>query len=384
VQKEPITVLRNLQALLQLMVSRGASDLFLTEGLPPSLKINGAITQLSDEPLTAAQVKMLALSSMNEQQQQEFEKTLECNFAISPPDAGRFRVNVFQQKNNVGFVLRRIETEIPTFEELGMPRILADLSMMKRGLVIVVGATGTGKSSTLASMVGHRNKNSHGHIITIEDPIEYVHVHKASIITQREVGVDTISYEAALRNTLRQAPDVILIGEIRTRETMEHAIAFAETGHLVLTTLHANNANQALERILHFFPKDRRDQTLLDLSLNLRAIIGQQLLLSKDKKRRYPAVEILINTPFVSQMIREGNVTELKDIMGKSNQQGMITFDQALFALYNEKKITYENALHHADSANELRLMIKLGKKSGVTKIGDTLSGVTLVDVDDN
>ncbi len=383
-QKKPVTILRNFQALLKLMVSKEASDLFLTEGLPPSLKINGSITQISEEPLTADQVKKLALSSMNEQQRDEFEKTLECNFAISPPDAGRFRVNVFQQKNNVGFVLRRIESEIPTFEDLGIPKILADLSMMKRGLVIVVGATGTGKSSTLASMVGYRNKNSHGHIITIEDPIEFVHEHKGCIITQREVGVDTKSFEAALENTLRQAPDVILIGEIRNRETMEHAVAFAETGHLVLTTLHANNANQALDRILHFFPKDRRDQTLLDLSLNLRAIIGQQLILAADKKSRYPAVEILINTPYVSQMIREGNVAELKDIMGKSNQQGMLTFDQALYALYKKKKITYEDALHHADSANELRLMIKLGSKSGVKKMGDTLSGVTLVDVDDS
>ena len=383
-QKKPITILRNFQALLKLMVSKEASDLFLTEGLPPSLKINGSITQISEEPLTADQVKKLALSSMNEQQRDEFEKTLECNFAISPPDAGRFRVNVFQQKNNVGFVLRRIESEIPTFEDLGIPKILADLSMMKRGLVIVVGATGTGKSSTLASMVGYRNKNSHGHIITIEDPIEFVHEHKGCIITQREVGVDTKSFEAALENTLRQAPDVILIGEIRNRETMEHAVAFAETGHLVLTTLHANNANQALDRILHFFPKDRRDQTLLDLSLNLRAIIGQQLILAADKKSRYPAVEILINTPYVSQMIREGNVTELKDIMGKSNQQGMITFDQALLELYKSKKITYEDALHHADSANELRLMIKLGSKAGIKKMGDTLSGVTLVDVDDS
>ena len=383
-QKKPITILRNFQALLKLMVSKEASDLFLTEGLPPSLKINGSIVQISEEPLTAEQVRKLALSSMNEKQQDEFEKTLECNFAISPPDAGRFRVNVFQQKNNVGFVLRRIESEIPTFEDLGVPRILADLSMMKRGLVVVVGATGTGKSSTLASMLGYRNKNSHGHIITIEDPIEFVHEHKGCIITQREVGVDTKSFEAALENTLRQAPDVILIGEIRNRETMEHAIAFAETGHLVLTTLHANNANQALDRILHFFPKDRRDQTLLDLSLNLRAIIGQQLILSTDKNSRFPAVEILINTPYVSQMIREGNVAELKDVMGKSNQQGMLTFDQALFALYKKKKITYEDALHHADSANELRLMIKLGSKSGVKKMGDTLSGVTLVDVDDS
>jgi twitching motility protein PilU len=329
-------------------------------------------------------VRKLALSLMNEQQQHEFEQTQECNFAISPPDTGRFRVNVFQQKNHVGIVLRRIKTEIPTVEELQVPTILGDLAMAKRGLIIIVGATGTGKSSTLAAMIGQRNRNSHGHIITVEDPIEYVHEHDGCIITQREVGVDTASFESALRNTLRQAPDVILIGEVRTRETMEHAIAFAETGHLCLTTLHANNANQALDRILNFFPKDRREQTLLDLSLNLRAIVGQQLIPTPDKQGRAVAVEILINTPLVSQMIRDGNVTELKSVMSKSNQQGMITFDQALFELYKAKRIAYEEALHHADSANELRLMIKLGQKSGVKKMGDTLSGVTLMDVDEN
>jgi len=256
--------------------------------------------------------------------------------------------------------------------------------MAKRGLIMIVGATGTGKSSTLAAMLGQRNRNSHGHIITVEDPIEYVHEHDGCIITQREVGVDTISFEAALRNTLRQAPDVILIGEVRTRETMEHAIAFAETGHLCLTTLHANNANQALDRILNFFPKDRREQILLDLSLNLRAIIGQQLIPSLDKKGRRVAIEILINTPLVSQMIREGNVTELKEVMSKSNQQGMVSFDQALYELYKKKEISYEAALHHADSANELRLMIKLGNKANVKKMGDTLSGVRLMDVDEN
>jgi len=366
-----------------MMIRKEASDLFLTAGLPASFKINGEISPVSDAPLNADHIRKLALSIMNEQQQREFEHTLECNFAIAPPGSGRFRVNVFQQKNHVGVVLRRIKTDIPTFEELQVPSSLAELSMAKRGLIIIAGATGTGKSSTLAAMLGQRNRNSHDHIITIEDPIEYVHEHSGCIITQREVGVDTISFEAALRNTLRQAPDVILIGEIRTRETMEHAIAFAETGHLCLTTLHANNANQALDRILNFFPKDRREQTLLDLSLNLRAIVGQQLIPTIDKKDRCAAVEILINTPLVKQLIREGNVTELKDVMSKSNQQGMNTFDQALYELYKAKKITYDDALHHADSANELRLMIKLGNKTNVKKMNSVLSGVRLMDVDD-
>jgi twitching motility protein PilU len=381
---KPFNVIKDFHSLLKMMIRREASDLFLTAGLPASFKINGEISPISEAPLNADQVRKLALSLMNEQQQHEFEQTLESNFAISPPDTGRFRVNVFQQKNHAGIVLRRIKTEIPTFEELHVPPILADLSMAKRGLIIIVGATGTGKSSTLAAMIGQRNRNSHGHIITVEDPIEYVHEHDGCIVTQREVGVDTISFEAALRNTLRQAPDVILIGEVRTRETMEHAIAFAETGHLCLTTLHANNANQALDRILNFFPKDRREQTLLDLSLNLRAIIGQQLIPTPDKQGRCVAVEVLINTPLVSQMIRDGNVTELKNVMSKSNQQGMNTFDQALYELYKAKRISYEGALHHADSANELRLMIKLGQKSAVKKMGDTLSGVTLMDVDEN
>lgn len=380
---KPFNVIQDFQSLLKMMIRKEASDLFLTAALPASFKINGVISPISDSPLNADQVRKLALSLMNDQQQREFENTLECNFAIDPPGTGRFRVNVFQQKNHVGIVLRRIKTEIPTFADLHVPETLANLSMAKRGLVIIVGATGTGKSSTLAAMIGERNRNSHGHIITVEDPIEYVHEHDGCIITQREVGVDTISFEAALRNTLRQAPDVILIGEIRTRETMEHAIAFAETGHLCLTTLHANNANQALDRILNFFPKDRREQTLLDLSLNLRAIVGQQLIPSIDKKSRRVAVEILINTPLVSQMIREGNVTELKNVMSKSNQQGMISFDQALFELYKNKEISYEEALHHADSANELRLMIKLGSKASVKKMGASLSGVTLMDVDD-
>ncbi len=375
-------ILRDFTSLLNMMVRKDASDLFVTAGVPPSLKINGSIAPISDVPLTADQVRKLSCSIMNETQRAEFGRTQECNFAIAPPDTGRFRVNVFQQKNHAGIVLRRIKTEIPTFVELGIPQVLADLSMAKRGLVIIVGATGTGKSSTLASMIGHRNRNSHGHIITVEDPIEYVHEHNGCIITQREVGVDTESFEAALRNTLRQAPDVILIGEVRTRETMEHAIAFAETGHLCVTTLHANNANQALDRILSFFPKDRRDQILLDLSLNLRAIVAQQLIPTPDQQGRCVAVEILMNTPLVAQMVRDGNVATLKDVMSKSNQQGMNTFDQALYELYKARQITYEAALHHADSANELRLMIKLGQKAGLKKMEESLSGVTLVNID--
>jgi twitching motility protein PilU len=379
-----INVVGDFQSLLKMLVHKEASDLFLTAGLAPSMKIHGKIVPISDTLLNADQVRKLAHALMSEPQRNEFEHTLECNFAIAPPDIGRFRVNVFQQKSHVGIVLRRIKTEIPTFEELQVPATLAGLAMTKRGLILVVGATGTGKSSTLAAMLGQRNRNSHGHIITVEDPIEYVHEHDGCIITQREVGVDTISFQAALRNTLRQAPDVILIGEVRTRETMEHAIAFAETGHLCFTTLHANNANQALDRILSFFPKERREQTLLDLSLNLRAIIGQQLIPTLDKQGRRVAIEILLNTPLVSQMIRDGNVSELKDVMSRSNQQGMNTFDQALYELYKAKQISYENALHHADSANELRLMIKLGQKAGIKKVHDAMNGVTLVDVDNN
>ena len=380
----PLNVVRDFHTLLKMMVRREASDLFITAGLAPSLKINGEISPVSESPLNADQVRKLAYSLMNDHQRAEFAENLESNFAIAPPDTGRFRVNVFQQKNHVGIVLRRIKTDIPTFEELKIPEVLSELSMAKRGLVIVVGATGTGKSSTLAAMLGYRNRNSRGHIITVEDPIEYVHEHSGCIITQREVGVDTVSFEAALRNTLRQAPDVILIGEIRTRETMEHAIAFAETGHLCLTTLHANNANQALDRILNFFPKERREQTLLDLSLNLRAIVGQQLIPTPDKKGRRVAIEILMNTPLVSQLIRDGQVTELKDVMSRSNQQGMITFDQALFELYKTQQISYQDALHHADSANELRLMIKLDQKNCPKKMSDSLSGVTLVNIDES
>ena len=360
-------VIQDFNALLKAMIRRDASDLFITADLPPSMKIQGVVTPVADLALTPQQTHQLAYNLMDRQLRKEFEKNLECNFAIAPDDRSRFRVNIFKQKNQLGIVLRRIKTQIPTIGELGMPELLKDLSMAKRGLVIIVGATGSGKSSTLAAMIGHRNKNSSGHIISVEDPIEYIHEHKGCIITQREVGVDTHSFEAALQNTLRQAPDVILIGEVRTRETMDHALAFAETGHLCLTTLHANNANQALERIINFFPKDRRDQLLLDLSLNLNAIVAQQLIITSSGEVRVPAVEILINTPLVAKLIKAGDIDKLKEIMGQDTQLGMNTFDQSLYQLYKDKKIGYDDAIHHADSANELRLMIKLEEKADLS-----------------
>ena len=360
-------VIQDFNALLKAMIRRDASDLFITADLPPSMKINGAVTPVGDHALTPQQTHQLAYNLMDRQLRKEFEKNLECNFAIAPDDRSRFRVNVFKQKNQLGIVLRRIKTQIPTIDELGMPELLKDLSMAKRGLVIIVGATGSGKSSTLAAMIGHRNNNSSGHIISVEDPIEYVHEHKGCMITQREVGVDTHSFEAALQNTLRQAPDVILIGEVRTRETMDHALAFAETGHLCLTTLHANNANQTLERIINFFPKDRRDQLLLDLSLNLNAIVAQQLIITSSGDVRVAAVEILVNTPLVAKLIKAGDIDKLKEIMGQDTQLGMNTYDQALHQLYKDKKISYDDAIHHADSANELRLMIKLDEKADLS-----------------
>ena len=378
------TVVQDFNKLLKTMVDRDASDLFITAGLPPSVKIHGRVEPVIEQALTPQQTHQLAYNLMDRQLRKEFERDWECNFAIVREDSGRFRVNIFKQKNQMGIVLRRIKTEIPKLDELHVPEILKEVSLSKRGLVIIVGGTGTGKSTTLAAMVGYRNKNSSGHIVTVEDPIEFMHEHDGCIVTQREVGVDTHSFEAALQNTLRQAPDVILIGEVRSRETMQHAIAFAETGHLCLTTLHANNANQALDRIINFFPKDRRDQILLDLSLNLRAIIGQQLIPTPDRNNRRVAMEVLLNTPLVSQMIKEGNVSGLKDIMGKSNNLGMRTFDQALYELYKEGEITYDEALHNADSANELRLMIKLDKKIGINdEEGSNLDGITLVGVDE-
>ena len=350
--------------LLKTMVDKGASDLFITAGLAPSIKFNGSVMSLMNTKLTPEKCRELVLGVMNHSQRTEFLKTKELNFAISARGIGRFRCSAFYQRNLPGMVLRRIETNIPSVDSLGLPEIIKDLAMTKRGLIIVVGATGAGKSTSLAAMVGHRNKNSKGHIISIEDPIEFIHKHQGCIITQREVGLDTESFESALKNTLRQAPDVILIGEVRSRETMEHAVAFAETGHLCLCTLHANNANQALDRILHFFPADRHQQLWMDLSLNLRAMVAQQLVPTPDGKGRRACIEILLNTPLVSDLIRKGKVGDLKELMKKSTEIGMQTFDQALYELYDAGQITYEDALAHADSANDLRLLIKLASES--------------------
>ena len=350
--------------ILDMVVQRKASDLFITADVPPSLKVHGHIQPVSKTRLDAAQARELTLSLMTPEQRDEFLHTQECNFAFTAKNIGRFRVSAFVQRDAVGMVLRRIETQIPTFDELGLPPTLHDLAMVKRGIVFFVGATGTGKSTSLAAMVGYRNNNSTGHIISIEDPIEFLHNHAGCIVTQREVGIDTESYEVALRNTLRQAPDVILIGEIRTREAMEHAITFAETGHLVLTTLHANNANQALERILHFFPEEQHDQILMDLSLNLRGIIAQQLVRRPDGNGRRAVMEIMLNTPLASDLILKGEIHKLKELMKRSTEHGMITFDQALYDAYRRGEITQDDALRHADSSNEVRLMIKLGDTS--------------------
>ncbi len=366
-------------SLLKLMVHKKASDMFITTGVAPSLKINGKLTPVTQTTLTPSQAREIVFSIMSPEQRQEFETTHECNFAISASGIGRFRVSAFQQRNHAGMVLRKIETKIPSTDELTLPPIIKDLAMTKRGLVIFVGATGSGKSTSLASMIGFRNKNSTGHIISIEDPIEFVHQHEGCIVTQREVGLDTATFEVALKNTLRQAPDVILIGEIRTRETMDHAIQFAETGHLCLATLHANNSNQAMDRIINFFPEDRRNQLLMDLSLNLKGIVAQQLIPAPDGQSRVVAVEILLNTPLMSDMIRKGEIHQMKEIMSKSRQHGMQTFDQALFDLYKAGKITYEDAINHADSANELRLMIKLGDSQGdAGALATSLDGVTI------
>ncbi|MEL0035471.1 MAG: PilT/PilU family type 4a pilus ATPase [Gammaproteobacteria bacterium] len=348
------------EALLKLMVSKQASDLFITAGVAPSIKIHGKVVPVTQRALSSDKAREVVLSVMSEEQRKEFSTTHECNFAISAHGIGRFRVSAFQQRNQIGMVLRRIETVIPTTEELRLPPVLNDVAMTKRGLVIMVGATGTGKSTSLAAMIGYRNRNSTGHIISIEDPIEFVHNHDRCIMTQREVGIDTETFEVALKNTLRQAPDVIMIGEVRTRETMEYAIAFAETGHLCMCTLHANNANQAMDRILHFFPEDRRDQLLMDLSLNLKGIIAQQLIPTPDGKGRRAAIEVMLNTPLMSDHIRKGEVHLMKELISKSNEHGMQTFDQALFKLFKSAEITYEDALAHADSPNDLRLMIKL------------------------
>ncbi len=351
--------------LLMLMTTRHGSDLFITGDFPPAVKVDGKITKLSPQPLTSSHTLALTRSIMSDKQVAEFERTKECNFAISPPGIGRFRVNAFMQQGKVGMVMRIIPNVLPTIDGLGMPQVLKEVVMAKRGLCILVGATGSGKSTTLASMVDWRNENSFGHIITIEDPVEFLHSHKNCVITQREVGIDTDSWEVALKNTLRQAPDVILMGEIRDRETMEHAVAFAETGHLCLATLHANSANQALDRIINFFPEERRPQLLIDLSLNLKALISQRLIPKQDGKGRTAAVEVMLNSPLISDLIFKGDVLEIKEIMKKSRNLGMQTFDQALFDAYENNVISYEDALRNADSLNDLRLQIKLNSERG-------------------
>jgi twitching motility protein PilU len=365
IRMERDQALKFMHDLLRLMVQKNGSDLFITAGFPPAIKIDGRIVPQSNQVLTAQHTHELARAVMNDRQVAEFEATKECNFAISPAGIGRFRANAYLQQSRVGLVLRTIPQKIPTLDELGLPTVLKDIAMTKRGLVIFVGGTGTGKSTSLAAMVDFRNEHSYGHIITVEDPIEFVHQHKNCIITQREIGIDTDSWDAALKNTLRQAPDVILMGEIRDRETMDHAIAFAETGHLCLATLHANSTNQALDRIINFFPEERRQQLLMDLSLNLRAMVSQRLLPLKDRKGRVPAVEIMLNSPLISDLIFKGEVPGIKDVMKRSRELGMQTFDQSLFQLYEDDLITYEDALRNADSLNDLRLQIKLHSRHG-------------------
>ncbi len=365
--------------LLKLMVAKKASDLFITAGFAPALKVDGKITQVSNQTLTPAHTRELARAIMNDKQWESFENTNESNFAIAPPEIGRFRVNVFVQQGRTGIVMRTINTVIPKFEELNLPPVLKDIAMVKRGLVIFVGGTGSGKSTSLAAMVGYRNETCADHIITVEDPIEYVHEHRKSIITQREVGVDTDNWFSALKNMLRQAPDVILIGEIRDRETMEYAIAFAETGHLCLSTLHANSANQALDRIINFFPEEKRDQLLMDLSLNLKGFISQRLIPRKGINGRIAAVEILLNSPLISDLIFKGQVHEIKEVMSKSRELGMQTFDQSLFDLYEAGFISYEDALRNADSLNDLRLKIKLHGQEA--KGRDLMTGLDHLDI---
>jgi twitching motility protein PilU len=360
--------------LLRLMLGKKASDMFITTGFPPAMKIDGKLTPVSSQVLTAQQAREIARSIMNDKQTAEFDATNECNFAIGIPGVARFRVNAFVQRGTVGLVFRTITSKIPSFEDLGLPEVLKDIAMTKRGLVIFVGGTGSGKSTSLAAMVGYRNENSYGHIITIEDPVEFVHEHVNCIITQREVGVDTDNWHIALKNTLRQAPDVILIGEIRDRETMDYAIAFAETGHLCLSTLHANSTNQALDRIINFFPEERRHQLLMDLSLNTRAFISQRLIPKADGIGRAAAIEIMINSPLISDLIFKGDVHEIKEIISRSRELGMQTFDQALFDLHESGAVSYEDALRNADSVNDLRLKIKLHGKDA--KLRDNSSGL--------
>lgn len=369
--------------LLQIMIQKNGSDLFITAGVPPSLKVNGQILPMTKTPLSSEQARALVESIMTDKQLQEFKETNESQFAISDSrETARFRVSAFVQRDNAGMVLRKIETNIPTTEDLNLPPILKDLAMNKRGIILLVGATGTGKSTTLAAMIGYRNQNSRGHIITIEDPIEFVHEHKGCIITQREVGIDTLSFEEGLKNTLRQAPDVILIGEIRNREVMSYAIQYAETGHLVFATLHANNANQAIDRIIHFFDSDRHNQIFMDLSLNLRAIIAQQLIPTPNGKGRRAAIEILLNTQLIGDYIRKGEIHEIKPVMARSRNLGMQTFDQALFDLHESGQITYNDAIKHADSPNDLRLMIKLNGKNQEQDLDEGANKLSIDDPD--
>lgn len=364
--------------ILKAAVKHDASDIFVTAGRPVTLKVNGRMATLSQDALADDEARDLVISTMSDEQKRTFEREKECNYALETKGAGRFRVSALFQRNRVAMVLRRIKDEIPTIEELHVPEIIKDLAMTKRGLVVFVGATGSGKSTTLAAMIGYRNQNSTGHILSIEDPIEFDHKHASCVVTQREVGIDTESYEVALKNSLRQAPDVIMIGEIRTRQTMDYGIAFAETGHLCLSTLHANNANQAMDRIINFFPEERHKQLFLDLSLNMKAVVAQRLIPKKDGSGRCVAVEVLLNTPLVADLIEKGKVSEIKDVMKRSRELGMQTFDQAVYDLYKAGEITYDDALKNADSANEVRLMIKLGAESGELPEDDAIQGLAL------
>jgi twitching motility protein PilU len=368
--------------LLKMMIAKEGSDLFVTVGFPPAIKIHGQVTPVTKTPLKPEDTKSMVYAVMRDKQLKEFEATNECNFAIAPPGIGRFRANAFVQQGHMGMILRTITTDVPTLDGLKLPEVLKDISMTKRGLVVMVGGTGSGKSTSLAAMINHRNENQSGHIITLEDPIEYVHPHKKCIMTQREIGLDAESWEIALKNTLRQAPDVILMGEIRDAESMEHAIAFAETGHLCMATLHANSANQALDRVINFFSEERRTQLLMDLSLNVKAIVSQRLLRTPDGKGRSAAIEILINSPLISDLILKGEIHGIKEVMGKSREMGMITFDQALFELLEADKVTMEEALKNADSANELRLKVKLQGKS--SKGRDALGGLDHLSLEDD
>jgi len=367
-----------LEDLLKIMVQKGGSDLFITAGVPPSMKVHGKVVPVTKTALTPDMTRDTVFGVMTEKQRKDFVESKECNFAISARGIGRFRVSAFHQRNLVGMVIRRIEVKIPQLDELRLPPVIKDLAMSKRGLIIFVGGTGTGKSTSLAAMIGHRNRNSRGHIITIEDPIEFIHQHQGCIVTQREVGLDTESFEIALKNTLRQAPDVILIGEIRSRDVMDYAIAFAETRHLCLATLHANNANQALDRIVHFFPADHHDQLWMDLSLNMRGIVAQQLIPTPDGKGRRAAIEVLLNTPLVADHIRKGEVHLIKELMKKSREAGMQTFDQHLYEMYTQGEVTYEDAMLHADSPNDLRLMIKLGADSDANSLTSSTRGLSI------